>query len=221
MRRTVSFVLAVGLTLASPVVALGQSAGDRRPVLLDPDHPFWSERAPDTLRVRFETTTGSFVIQAHRAWAPRGVDRLYNLVRSGFYDDSRFYRVTRGFAQFGIAGDPTASAVWRDRRMPDDSVAASNLRGYVAYAMTGPQARTTQLYILKEDRAYQDAQGFAPFGRVIDGMDVVDSLYAGYGETSGGGMRAGRQAPLFEGGNAYLDRNYPLLDRLLRATIER
>ncbi|MBI4502298.1 MAG: peptidylprolyl isomerase [Gemmatimonadetes bacterium] len=187
---------------------------------MDPEAPFWSERAPDQYRARFETTRGNFVLEVQRDLAPRGADRFYNLIRSGFYDDSRFYRVTRGFVQFGIPGDPAISAVWRDRRFPDDSVKSSNLRGYFAYAMTGPDARTTQIYVLKEDRPYQDAQGFAPFGRVVEGMDVVDSLYVGYGENSGGGMRAGRQAPLFEGGNAYLDANYPKLDKLLRARIE-
>jgi homoserine O-acetyltransferase len=187
---------------------------------MDPDHPLWREPAPDSFRVRIETSRGAFVVQAMRAWAPIGVDRFYNLVRTGFYDDSRFYRIRPRWAQFGIAGDPAVSAVWRDRRMPDDPVVASNLRGTIAYAMTGPNARTTQVYISLIDRPDQDTLGFTVFGRVVDGMSVVDSLYSGYGEESGGGMRAGRQAPLFEGGNAYLDQNYPKLDRLIRARIE-
>ena len=201
------------------VGAVGRGAA-QNPALLDPHAPLWSERAPDTIRVRVETTKGAFTIEAYRAWAPIGVDRFYNLVRAGFYDDSRFYRVRPRWAQFGIPGDPAVSAIWRDRRMPDDPVVASNLRGTIAYAMTGPNARTTQVYISLIDRADQDTLGFTVFGRVIAGMAVVDSLYAGYGEESGGGMRAGRQAPLFEGGNAYLDANYPKLDKLLRARVE-
>jgi homoserine O-acetyltransferase len=160
------------------------------------------------------------VIEAHRDWAPNGVDRFYNLVRSGFYDDSRFYRVRPGWAQFGIAGDPRVSALWRDRTIKDDPVVKSNLRSYVAYAFAVPDGRTTQVYINLQDRADADKTGFAVFGRVIEGMQTVDSLYSGYGETSGGGIRAGKQAPLFEGGNAYLDANYPKLDRLIRARIE-
>ncbi len=169
---------------------------------------------------RVETSKGPFVIEMHRDWAPRGVDRFYNLARAGFFDDSRFFRVVPNFiAQFGIPGDPLAAAVWRDRRIADDSVRQSNVRGTIAFAMTGPDARTTQLFISLADNARLDAQGFAPIGRVIEGMAVVDSLYSGYGENSGGGMRAGRQAPLFSGGNAYLDRAYPRLDRLIRVTI--
>jgi homoserine O-acetyltransferase len=188
-------------------------------VLLDTASAFWREHAPDVFRARFETTKGNFVIEAHRAWAPIGVDRFYNLIRSGFYHDSRFYRIRPRWAQFGIAGDPAVSAVWRDRRMPDDPVVKSNLRGFLAYAMTGPNARTTQVYVNLIDRADQDTLGFVAFGQVIEGMAVVDSLYSGYGEESGGGMRAGKQAPLFDGGNKYLDEKYPKLDHLIRATI--
>jgi homoserine O-acetyltransferase len=186
---------------------------------MHPDAPFWQKQAPEIFRVRFETTRGPFVIEAHRDWAPNGVDRFYNLVRAGFYDDSRFYRVRPKWAQFGIAGDPKVSALWRDRRIKDDPVVKSNLRSYVAYAFAVPDGRTTQVYINLVDRADQDTIGFTVFGRVTEGMEKVDSLYAEYGETSGGGIRAGKQAPLFEGGNAYLDKNYPKLDHLIRATI--
>jgi homoserine O-acetyltransferase len=211
-------VAAVAL-VASAASVTAQAPAKGRKVLVDTANVFWQQRAPDVFTARFETTRGPFVVEVTRALAPRGADRFYNLIRSGFYDDSRFYRSTRDFVQFGIPGDPIISPFWRNRQMPDDSVKASNLRGSFAYAMTGPNARTTQIYILRKDRAYQDAQGFAPFGRVVKGMEVVDSLYAEYGETSGGGMRAGKQAPLFEGGNAYLDKNYPKLDHLIRATI--
>ena len=188
--------------------------------LVDPRNDYWKQSAPPLFQVKVTTTQGDFTIQAHRDWAPRGVDRFYNLVRAGFYDDSRFYRVIRGdFAQFGIPGDPAIASVWRNQSFPDDRVTQSNTRGFVAYAMTGPDARTTQLYIIMGDRSRQDKDGFAPIGKVIAGMDVVDQLYSAYGESAGGGMRGGKQAPLFEGGNAYLDSTFPKLDKLLRAAV--
>ena len=189
--------------------------------LLRPADEFWGEPAPDQFRVRFETSEGDFVVEAHRVWAPLGTDRFYNLVRAGFFDDSRFYRVRAGYiAQFGIPGDPEVSTVWRDRAMPDDPVRETNVRGSIAYAMTGPNTRTTQLYINLVDNTHLDAQGFAPFGQVIEGMEVVDQLYAGYDEAAGGGMRGGRQGSIFEEGNAHLDREFPKLTRLERAVIE-
>ena len=188
--------------------------------LLHPKDRFWSERAPEVFRVQVATTRGDFTIEAHRGWAPIGVDRFYNLVRAGFYDNSRFFRVVPDYiAQFGIAGDPQIAAVWRNESIGDDPVVESNTRGFIGYAMTGPNARTTQLYINLRDNARNDAQGFAPIAKVVAGMEVVDRLYSGYGETSGGGMRAGKQAPMFEGGNAWLDAGYPKLDRLLRAMV--
>jgi predicted esterase/cyclophilin family peptidyl-prolyl cis-trans isomerase len=189
-------------------------------ILLTPEDPFWRAAAPDTARVRFETSKGSFVVELYRAPAPRGVDRLYNLVRAGFFDDSRFFRVVPDFiAQFGIPGDPAVTRVWQDRTFPDDPEGGKNLRGTVAFAMKGPDDRRTQLYINLRDNARNDGQGFAILGRVVEGMSVVDSLYAGYGEQSGGGMRAGRQQRLLEQGNAYLDREYPRLDRIRRASV--
>lgn len=191
-----------------------------RAALADPRHPFWSTRAPDVSRIRFETTAGAFVVEVHRDWAPRGADRLYDLARAGFFDDSRFYRVRAGFiAQFGIAGDPAVATAWRDATIPDDSVRHANVRGTVSYAMTGPNARTTQLFVNLADNSRLDAEGFAPVGVVVAGMDVVDRLYAGYGENAGGGMRGGKQAPIFASGNAWLDANYPKLDRLIRARV--
>ncbi|HET7584326.1 MAG TPA: peptidylprolyl isomerase [Gemmatimonadaceae bacterium] len=167
-----------------------------------------------------ETTKGPFVLELTRAWAPIGVDRFYTLVRAGYYDDSRFSRVVPGFiVQFGLAGDPAVTALWKDRRIADDPVREHNTRGTIAYAMTGPNTRTTQLFISLRDNTRLDAQGFAPIGRVVDGMEVVDSLYGGYGETSGGGMRAGKQGAVIAGGNAYLDREFPKLGRLLSARV--
>jgi cyclophilin family peptidyl-prolyl cis-trans isomerase len=188
--------------------------------LKDPSHKLWSESAPDTFRVKFETSKGAFVIEATRDWSPRGVDRFYNLTRTGFFDDSRLFRIRANYiAQFGIAGDPVIAKTWQNQAFPDDPVKQSNLRGYVAYAMTGPNTRTTQIYINLKDNTNLDAQGFSPIGKVVEVMDVVDGFYSEYGESSGGGMRTGKQGKMFEEGNAYLDREFPRLDKLISAKI--
>jgi len=161
--------------------------------------------SPANFRVKVDTTKGPFVIEAHRDWAPNGVDRFYNLVRNGFFDDSRFYRVVPH---------------WRTRAIPADPEHGSNLRGTVGFAMVTADARTTQLYINLADNLKNDRQGFTIIGKVVEGMDVVDRLYSGYGETSGGGMRAGHQQRLFEEGNPSLDRQFPNLDKLLRVSVE-
>ena len=190
-------------------------------LLLDPSAEYWSQPAPATYRVSVETTKGTFVIVVDRSLAPRGADRFYRLVRAGYFDDSRFFRVVPGFiAQFGIPGDPAVTRVWKDRAIADDSVRASNVRGTIAYAMTGPDTRTTQLFISLVDNSRLDAQGFSPIGRIVSGMDVVDQLYGGYGESAGGGMRAGKQDRMLNEGNSHLDRDYPNLDRLVRARIQ-
>ena len=213
------------LTLLASTQQSTRPSGD---FLRDPTLDFWKRAAPALYRVKVEATCGDFVMEVHRDWAPIGADRFYNLVRAGFYNDSRFFRVVAGrFAQFGIAGDPQVAAVWRTQTISDDPVRQSNTRGTFAFAMTGPGARTTQIYINTVDQAgskepySQDRQGFAPLGRVVSGMDVVDKLYSGYGESAGGGMRGGKQGHIFEEGNAHLDRDFPKLDKLLRATIER
>jgi len=182
--------------------------------------PLRAQQAPAAFQARFETSQGAFVVAVRRDWAPHGADRCFQLISSGFFDDSRFFRVVAAFiAQFGIAGDPAVTAAWRDRTLPDDAVRHGNSRGTIAYAMTGPATRSTQLYINLADNARLDRQGFAPIGRVVAGMEVVDRLYAGYGEQAGGGMRGGRQGKLLAGGNAWLDAEFPKLDRLLRARI--
>ena len=197
------------------------SAPDPRSVLLDPTHPAWSEPAPDTFEAHLATTRGTFVIEVIREWAPRGADRFYNLIRHGYYDDVRFHRVVPDFiTQWGVSGDPEVDAVWYERGMPDDTVVASNVRGTIAYAFTEPRTRATQIYISMIDNSRLDAGGFAPFGRVTRGMQaVVDSIYSGYGEGSGGGVRNGDQSRIVSEGNAYLDENFPELDRLIRVTI--
>ena len=179
-------------------------------------------QAPAEYRVRFETSKGPIVIAVHRAWAPRGADRFYDLVTSRYFDDTRFFRVVKGqWAQFGIAGDPKVATRWRTQTIPDDPRGQSNVRGRVAFAFKDPNARTTQIYISLRDNSNQDDQGFVPFGEVVEGMDVADALNGEYGENSGGGIRAGHQDPLFEGGNAYIDREYPRLDRIVMASLIR
>ena len=176
--------------------------------------------APADFNVRLDTSKGPIVIAVHRAWAPRGADRFFELVTAKYFDDTRFFRVVRGqWAQFGIAGDPKVATAWRTRAIPDDPRGQSVTRGRVAFAFKDPGGRTTQIYISLRDNSYQDDQGFVPFGEVVEGMDVADALYSEYGENSGGGIRAGHQDPLFAGGNAYIDREYPRLDRIIRAAV--
>ena len=220
MRRVPTAAAIVFPALLAAVLA--QTPAETADAPRNPAHPLWQRAAPAIYRVRMETTRGDFVLEATRALAPHGADRFYHLVETGFYDDSRFFRVIPGrFAQFGIPGSPALAAIWRDVRIPPDPERASNVRGSFAFAMVTPDARTTQIFIATGDMTQQDGTGFAPFGKVVEGMDVVGKLEAEYAERSGGGMRAGRQAKLFEEGNAYLDREFPRLDRLLHARILR
>lgn len=205
---------------SAPAPAAVSTANARASALLDPELPWWRTRAPDTFHATIESTKGKIVLEVHRAWAPLGADRFYNLARAGYFDDSRFFRVLPKYiAQFGIPGDPAVTSVWKDRRFADDSVRQGNVRGTVAFAMTGPDTRTTQLYINLKDNPHLDSQGFSPIGRVVDGMNLVDSLYDGYGERAGGGVRAGRQQQMLAGGNVHLDTHFPKLDRLIRVTV--
>lgn len=178
--------------------------------------------APQTYRAMVDTTSGRFEIVVHRSWSPHGADRFFDLATRGYYDDSRFHRVVAGkWVQFGIAGAPELARAWRGKTIPDDRLVQSNKTGFVAFANTGAGTRSTQVYINLGDNAAQiDAEpGFAPFGQVVTGMDVVERLYSGYGEASGGGMRAGRQDALFAGGNGYVDLHYPKLDKLIRLAV--
>ena len=188
--------------------------------LLDPSHPTWAEQAPSTFGVRFETSEGVFVVEVHRDWAPLGADRFYNLVRHGFFDDARFHRVVEGFiVQFGLPGDPAVAEHWLDQAIPDDPVTKSNTRGRIAFAFTEPNTRATQVYINMADNSRLDSQGFAPFGEVVEGVEVVGRIYSGYGESSGGGVRRGDQSRIIAEGNAYLDREFPELDRISSARV--
>ncbi|WP_419950315.1 peptidylprolyl isomerase [Candidatus Palauibacter sp.] len=171
------------------------------------------------VEVALETSRGEFVIAVHPEWAPMGAERFLTLVESGYYDDARVHRVVPDFiVQWGLAGDPALTAEWMNAYIPDDPVVASNTRGRIAFAFTEPGTRATQVYINLVDNARLDSTGFAPFGEVVSGMEVVDALYSGYGEDSGGGLRRGDQSRIVAEGNLYLDREYPLLDRLLRAS---
>jgi peptidyl-prolyl cis-trans isomerase A (cyclophilin A) len=178
------------------------------------------EQAPPVYKVDFDTTKGPFVIEVHRDWAPNGADRFYNLVKNGFYNDARFFRVVEGFmVQFGINGDPRLSAVWREARIKDDPVRISNKRTFVTFATAGPNTRTTQVFISYGDNSNLDGQGFAPFGQVVSGMKVVDSLYSGYGEGAPQGLGP-EQGKLQSEGNAYLARGFGKLDYIKKATIQ-
>jgi peptidyl-prolyl cis-trans isomerase A (cyclophilin A) len=171
--------------------------------------------APPDFKVKFDTSRGAFVVEVHRDWAPLGVDRFYELVKGGFYDDARFFRIVPGFVvQWGLNKDPRVSAAWREKPIPDDPVRESNRLGYVTFAKTGlPNSRTTQLFINFVNNTHLDGMGFAPIGRVTEGMDVVASLYAGYGESP--------QQNLIESeGNAYLQRDFPKLDYIKTARLE-
>jgi homoserine O-acetyltransferase len=189
--------------------------------LLNPKDPGFSRAAPPVYRVLLETTRGDIVMEVRRDWSPNGADRFYHLVRHGYYEGAAVFRVRAGvWAQFGIAGDPAIARAWRPSTFPDDPRKESNVRGTVAYAFKDPNGRTTQVFInLRDNSATHDGEPFVPFAKVIRGMDVADALYAGYGEQSGGGIRAGRQDPLFEGGSAYLKKNFPRLDYILRAHV--
>ena len=180
-----------------------------------------TEQAPASYKVKFDTTKGAVVIQVTRAWAPNGADRFYNLVKNGFYDNARFFRVISGFmVQFGINGDPQLSARWRQAQIPDDPVTQSNARGMITFATAGANTRTTQVFINFGNNANLDGMGFAPFGKVVSGMNVVDAINAEYGEGAPRG-RGPDQSRLQSEGNAYLAREFARMDYIKKATIEK
>jgi len=202
--------LLAALAAATPVLA--QNAKLANPAAL-------TETAPAAYKAKFDTSKGSFVIQVTRAWAPAGADRFYNLVKNGYFDDGRFFRVIPGFmVQFGLNADPALNAKWRVARIQDDRVSQSNTRGMVTFATSGPNARTTQVFINFDDNSRLDGMGFAPFGKVVSGMDVVDKLYSGYGEGAPNG-RGPDQNRIQTEGNAYLTQSFPRLDHVTKATI--
>lgn len=208
--------MAGALTIAAAITVAAQ-APRGKPALMDPAAA--KEQAPAMFKAQFDTSAGPFVIEVHREWAPLGADRFYNLVKRGFFDNARFFRVIPGFmAQFGINGDPSISAVWRGARIPDDPVKQSNRKGYITFATGGPGTRTTQLFINLVDNVRLDGSGFAPFGQVASGMNVVEKLYGGYGEGAPGG-KGPEQGRVQMEGNKYLEAQFPMLDYIKMATI--
>ncbi len=179
-----------------------------------------ADTAPETFRARFETTEGAFVIEVHRAQAPRGADRFYNLVKNGYFDGVRFFRVIEGFvAQFGMHGEPQVQVRWSAATIPDDPVAASNMRGTVTFAKGGPNTRTTQLFINLVDNTTLDGDGFAPIGGVVEGMDVVDRIHSGYGELAGRGGNGPVAQNIAARGNEYLAESFPEMDYVVSAAL--
>jgi peptidyl-prolyl cis-trans isomerase A (cyclophilin A) len=185
--------------------------------LLNPS--FFKEQAPASFKAKFTTTKGDFVVEVTRAWAPLGADRFYNLVKNHFFDGAAFFRVLPGFvAQFGLSARPEVSRVWASATIKDDPVTQSNLRGYLTFATAGRNTRTTQLFINLADNQSLDGMGFSPFGKVIEGMDVVQQFYSGYGEGAPGG-NGPEQSRITSEGKAYLDKSFPLLDSIKTAVI--
>jgi len=178
-----------------------------------------TEKAPETFKAQFDTTKGKFTIEVTRSLAPNGADRFYNLVKSGYFSDIAFFRVIPGFmCQFGIHGDPGVSAKWRAANISDDPVKTSNTRGTITFATAGPNTRTTQLFINFGDNGGLDGQGFSPFGKVIEGMDVVDKINNEYGEGAPRG-RGPHQGRAQTEGNTYFKKDFPNLDYIKSATI--
>ena len=222
MTTFLAMILTTGILWGQPQAQenAGQPPAQRpapRISLLNPS--FFKEQAPATFKAKFATTKGDFVVEVTRAWAPLGADRFYNLVKNHFYDGAAFFRVLPGFvAQFGLSPRPEVSRVWASATIKDDPVTQSNLQGYLTFATAGPNTRTTQLFINLADNKALDRMGFAPFGKVIEGMDVVQNFYSGYGEGAprGNGPDQGR---ITNEGKAYLDKSFPRLDSIKTAEI--
>ena len=210
--RNLFLVATLALAMSS-TTAFGQGAAASKTNAALKNPAGLKEKAPETYKAKFVTTKGPFVVEVKRAWSPNGADRFYNLVKSGYFERVKFFRVVPGFVvQFGIHPDPAISAKWRDANIADDKVVQSNKKGFLTFATAGPNTRTTQLFISLADNERLDGMGFSAFGHVIQGMDIVDKLYNGYGEQPD-------QRAIQEQGNAYLDKEWPKLDSITKATI--
>jgi peptidyl-prolyl cis-trans isomerase A (cyclophilin A) len=208
MRLTV-----IALTLAALLLTLAPATLSAQTKLLNP--ALLNETAPDKFQAKFDTSQGEFIIEVTRSWAPKGADRFYNLVKNGFYNDCKLFRVVPNFmVQFGINGDPKVSKAWRTAPIKDDPGKQSNTRGYVTYATSGADSRTTQVFINFKNNAFLDSQGFSPFGKVIKGMDIIDSFYGGYGDST-----TEKQGQIQMIGNPYLNKEFPKLDYIKTAVI--
>jgi peptidyl-prolyl cis-trans isomerase A (cyclophilin A) len=215
MTSRVAFLLGcMSALLAGPA-----SSQEKKDPLQDPSAPEMNQKAPATYKAKFSTSKGDIVIKVTRDWAPNGADRFYNLVKNGFYNDCRFFRVVSGFmCQFGINGDPAISAKWRDAKIADDPVKEGNKRGRITFATSGANSRTSQVFINFKDNDRLDGMGFASFGEVTEGMDVVDKLYSEYGE--GAPRGAGPSQPKIQSeGNKYLKEEFGKLDYIKTAKI--
>jgi peptidyl-prolyl cis-trans isomerase A (cyclophilin A) len=214
-RRTIRRLLATAaVALAMAIVVQDISAAQASSTLKDPSQ--LTEQAPGVFKASFDTSQGTFVIEVHREWAPLAADRFYNLVKHGFYDDTRFFRVLDGFmVQFGLNGDPDVQRAWQSANLRDEPVKQSNTRGFVSFTReSAPNSRYTMIFINYRDNSYLDADGFAPFGQVVSGMDVVDKLYGGYGR-----QNVPDQRRIVREGNAYLASEYPKLDSIRKAAV--
>src|SRR5262245_20287578 len=223
MTNRLNFVSVLAIALIFGVVSLGLGQAGSNAALKSPAG--LKEMAPAMYKVVVDTSAGTFVVEVHRDWAPNGADRFYNLVKNGYFDNVRFFRVIPNFmVQFGISGDPSLNNVWREARIPRDPVKQSNTRGFITYAMQGgpqgPDTRTTQVFINFGNNSGLDGQGFAPFGRVTQGMNVVDKIYSGYGEGAPNG-KGPDQGRLQAQGNDYLAKDFPKMDYIKKATIEK
>jgi cyclophilin family peptidyl-prolyl cis-trans isomerase len=205
------------------VMGCGAAATQGGSPLLSPHDPRFEKHAPDRSVVKLDTSKGLVRIEVTRAWAPLGADRFINLVRHGFYDEARFFRAVKDrWIQFGINGDPAIARAWRYQAIQDDPfVGNSNVEGTIAFAFAVPNGRTTQVFFnMRDNSATHDKEPFVIFGKVIEGWDVVKSINTEYGDNSGGGIRAGKQDPVFNEGNAFLTREFPRLDFIKKATVE-
>lgn len=215
MRKT--WWLAVGAAVS--LALAGCSSRDESKKEEAPKPAAKVEKTPDVFQAVFDTSKGQVGIEVRRDWAPVGVDHFYSLIKTGFYDGARFFRVTRNYVQFGINGDPTTNGLWSTARVPDDKVKQSNVKGTLSFAHLGANTRTTQLFFNMKNNKDLDKQGFAPLGKVITGMDVVERLYSAYGEVAprGQGPDPSKIEVL---GSTYLDAKFPRLDYIKKATIQ-
>jgi len=208
-------MLRTTLAALAAVLAVGAAAASASPPpsLMKPSS--LNATAPAVYSVKFDTTKGPFVVTVHRAWAPKGADRFYNLAKAHFFDGVEFFRVLKGFVvQFGISGSPKVSAVWQNATIADDPVKTSNAPGTITFATSGPNTRTTQLFVNLANNAFLDKQGFSPFGKVTSGMAVVNKLYGGYGEAA-----SNQQQQIAAQGNAFLKKHFPKLDSIVTARL--